>query len=246
MVLATRQSIELAEVAETLNARFAGKSAGQILSDILHGGVAGRPAVLSSFGAEAVVLLKLVADRKPSTPVVFLETRKHFPETLEYVDQVMDSLGMTTLVRVRPDPNQLLAADPDGTLHITDSDQCCYIRKTLPMIGVLKDYDCVLTGRKRFQTDDRQAMQTVEVQNNWLRINPLAEWSQQEIDAFLDDQQLMQHPLVAMGFPSIGCAPCTVPSDNARDGRWAGIDKTECGIHQFGNEDDRASTDGND
>lgn len=238
MVLATRKSIELDDAAATLNARFDGLTAQQILSEILHGGVAGRVAVLSSFGAEAVVLLKLVADREPSTPVVFLETRKHFPETLDYVDAVMDALGMTTLVRVRPDPNQLSAADPDGLLYRTDSDRCCYVRKTLPMIGVLKDYDCVLTGRKRFQTGEREAMDIVEVQQDWLRINPLADWRQDQIDAFVAEHALLRHPLVGNGYASIGCAPCTQPSNNARDGRWAGLEKTECGIHRFGRNED--------
>ncbi|MEM8695955.1 MAG: phosphoadenylyl-sulfate reductase [Pseudomonadota bacterium] len=234
MVLATRKAIELTETAAALNARFAGLKTHQILAEILHGGVAGRTAVLSSFGAEAAVLLKMVADKEPTTPVVFLETRKHFPETLDYVDALMDDLGLTTLVRVRPSPAQLAAVDPDGTLHATDSDRCCYIRKTLPMIGALKYYDCVLTGRKRFQTDDRSAMDHVEIQQDWLRINPLAHWTQDDVGSFLAQHDLAEHPLVARGYASIGCAPCTVPSDNDRDGRWADQQKTECGIHQFG------------
>lgn len=242
MTLATRKAIELSEKAAALNARFETLSTGQILDQILHGRVAGRAAVLSSFGAEAAVLLKLVADKEPTTPVVFLETRKHFPETLGYVDDLMDSLGLTTLVRVRPSPGQIAASDPNGDLNASDPDRCCYVRKTLPMIGALKNYDCVLTGRKRFQTDDRKGMDFAEVQQTWLRINPIADWTQDAIDAFLSDHDLARHPLIAQGYASIGCAPCTLPSEN-RDGRWADQTKTECGIHLHGSDDPSPNSD---
>ncbi|MGP1282796.1 MAG: phosphoadenylyl-sulfate reductase [Parasphingopyxis sp.] len=233
MALATRTAIELSEKAAALNASFEKLTARQILAQILNGRAAGRAAVLSSFGAEAAVLLKLVADKDPTTPVVFLETRKHFAETLDYIDDLMDALGLTTLVRVRPNSAQLAAADPKGDLHARDSDRCCYIRKTLPMIGALKNYDCILTGRKRFQTDARKRMDYVEVQQSWLRINPLADWTPDRVNGFLDDHGLARHPLVARGYASIGCAPCTVPGEDDRAGRWAGQEKTECGIHQY-------------
>jgi phosphoadenosine phosphosulfate reductase len=201
------------------------------VSRLLRGGAAGRVAVVSSFGAEAACLLKLVADRDPATPVIFLDTRKHFAETLRYVDDLMDQLGLTTLVRARPAPARLDAEDPDGTLNQRDCDRCCYLRKTLPMVGVLKNFDCVLTGRKRFQTQHRSDMAVVEVQESWLRVNPLSNWTRQKIDQFLATHGILRHPLVAMGYASIGCEPCTSPSDDPREGRWAGSDKTECGIH---------------
>jgi MFS family permease len=145
----TATSIALAEKARDLNAAFAGLTAQQMLSRILHGGVAGRVAVISSFGAESACLLSLVASKDPSTPIVFLDTRKHFAETLTYVDDLMDRLGLTTLVRARPSPARLEVDDPHGELHAIDADRCCFLRKTLPMIGVLRNYDCVLTGRIR-------------------------------------------------------------------------------------------------
>lgn len=240
MTLATRKAIELNQKAAALNEHFESLTTGQILGEILHGGVAGRAAVLSSFGAEAAILLKLVADRDPTTPVVFLETGKHFDETLAYVDDLMDRLGLTTLVRVRPSPGQLAASDPDGDLHGRDSDRCCYIRKTLPMIGALKNYECILTGRKRFQTEDRTGMECVEVQQSWLRINPLAKWGLDDIEDFLAKHDIPAHPLVARGYASIGCAPCTMPSDDYREGRWADQAKTECGIHLHGSDRERA------
>ena len=224
-------SIALAERARDLNAAFAGLSAQQMLSRLLHGGVAGRVAVISSFGAEAACLLGLVASKEPSTPVVFLDTRKHFAETLTYVDDLMDVLGLTTLVRARPSLSRLVVDDPDGELFGRDSDRCCYLRKTLPMIGVLRNYDCVLTGRKRFQTGDRAQMNLVEVQENWLRVNPLADWTREQVLEYLEGHGILEHPLVSLGYASIGCEPCTQPSEDFRAGRWPDTDKTECGIH---------------
>jgi phosphoadenosine phosphosulfate reductase len=231
MGINTSTAIALEERARQLNREFAGLTAQQILGRLLRGGVGGRVAVVSSFGAEAACLLKLVADKDPATPVVFLDTRKHFAETLVYVDDLMDQLGMTTLVRARPAPARLALVDPDGTLNARDSDRCCYLRKTLPMIGVLKNYDCVLTGRKRFQTDMRAEMDVVEVQESWLRVNPLAEWTRDDVLEFLKANGLLEHPLVSQGYASIGCEPCTAASDDPRAGRWAGTGKTECGIH---------------
>ena len=224
-------SVALADKARTLDASFEGLPAEQMLSRLLHGGVAGRVAVISSFGAEAACLLSLVASKEPSTPVVFLDSRKHFAETLTYVEVLMDELGLTTLVRARPSLARLRVDDPDGDLFLHDSDRCCYLRKTVPMIGVLRNYDCVLTGRKRFQTADRANMSVVEVQESWLRVNPLHEWTRDRVLEYLDDRGILQHPLVHQGYASIGCEPCTEPSEDARAGRWAGSDKTECGIH---------------
>ena len=231
MTLITRRVLELQERADALNRQFAGKKSVQILDALLNGQVAGNVAVVSSFGAEAAVLLKMVADKDPTTPVVFLDTRRHFPETLTYVDDLMDQLGLTTLVRARPRPGNLAAEDPDTDLAERDSDRCCYLRKTLPMISVLRHYDCILTGRKRFQTDDRSTMDVVEVQETWLRANPLASWDLEDIQTYLQKHELLRHPLVSQGFSSIGCEPCTEASDDYRAGRWADKDKTECGIH---------------
>lgn len=227
----TQASLELADKARKLNSAFAGMSTQHMLGRLLHGGVAGRVAVVSSFGAEAACLLSLVASKDPSTPVVFLDTRKHFAETLGYVDDLMDQLGLTTLVRARPSLASLAADDPDGNLNQRDSDRCCYLRKTLPMVAVLGNFDCVLTGRKRFQTSDRATMDIVEVQETWLRVNPLHDWSHEQVRTYLEERGILQHPLVSQGYPSIGCEPCTQPSSDIRGGRWAGTDKTECGIH---------------
>lgn len=231
MTLATNASLALQARADALDHRLAGLSTVRMLDQLLNGRIAGRVAVISSFGAEAAVLLKLVADKDPATPVVFLETGRHFAETLRYVEDLMQRLGLTTLVRTRPSSARLQAEDADGRLHAQDSDRCCYVRKTLPMIGVLRHFDCILTGRKRFQTAQRAAMRYVEPQESWLRINPLADWTRDELVAFSRKHALPPHPLVALGYPSVGCEPCTVRSNDYRAGRWADQAKTECGIH---------------
>lgn len=231
MKLSTQQALDLQSRADDLNAKLVSLKPEQILDQVINGMICGRVAVLSSFGAEAVVLLKLVADRDPTTPVVFLDTRRHFSATLEYVDEVMERLGLTTLVKVRPSKRYLNVEDPHDRLCQTDPDRCCHIRKTIPMIGALKHFDCIITGRKKFQTADRAKMNVVEPQNNWLRVNPLAEWTREDIANFTKAEALPTHPLVADGYLSIGCEPCTQISSGYRDGRWAEHQKVECGIH---------------
>lgn len=231
MAVSTTTRNDLQQRADKLNAKFANLKTPAIIDHLINGRVAGRPAVISSFGAEAAVLLKLVADKDPATPVVFLDTGKHFDETLRYVDDLMEQLGLSVLVRVRPTQARITAEDPDGELFSRDSDRCCYVRKTLPMISALRDYDCVMTGRKRFQTADRKEMDVAEVQESWLRINPLAGWTRDQLLEYLSEQKLLEHPLVSQGYASVGCEPCTARSSDYRAGRWAGQGKTECGIH---------------
>src|SRR3546814_20920292 len=111
----------------------------------------------------------------------------------------MDRLGLTTLLRARPQPAHLAAEDPDLDLAERDSDRCCYLRKALPMISVLRNYDCVLSGRKRFQTAERAGMDYVEVMETWLRVNPRAEWSNVKSRTFLFEKDLTSHTLVREG-----------------------------------------------
>jgi phosphoadenosine phosphosulfate reductase len=194
----------------------------------------GKAAVVSSFGAESAVLLHLAAAIDPNTPVLFLNTGKLFGETLRYRDRLQDLLGLGDLRSVAPHPADRLGLDPDGTLWSADPDACCALRKVVPLRRMLQGFEAQVTGRKRFQTQDRAAMQTVEFFDGRFRFNPLAGWSPAEIDAYLTAHDLPRHPLVDDGYPSIGCMPCTrrvKTGENYRDGRWSGHDKIECGIH---------------
>ena len=195
-------------------------------------------AVLSSFGAESALLLAMVAEADRDLRVLFLDTGRHFPETLAYQRDLADMLGLTNVVDVGPDGKQIERRDPTGELWAFDPDACCALRKVEPMKLASLPYDALVTGRKRGQATTRAQMTVVErKQDGALRLNPLAFWSAEEIGAEIRRRGLPQHPLVAQGYPSIGCEPCTQPvnaGEDARGGRWAGLNKTECGIHLGG------------
>ncbi|MCB9958123.1 MAG: phosphoadenylyl-sulfate reductase [Rhodospirillaceae bacterium] len=203
-------------------------------SAILHD-FPGRIALVSSFGAEAVVLLHMVARINPATPVLFNETGMLFAETLAYQREVADELGLTNVRRVRPTLASLAKADPAGTLHAADTGACCHLRKVVPLNRALEPYAAWITGRKRFQAHTRSELPFAEYDDaRRVKLNPLADWSLQDIRAYMIEHDLPRHPLVARGYGSIGCAPCTTPvaeGEDPRAGRWRDQGKTECGIH---------------
>lgn len=197
----------------------------------------GRIALVSSFGAEAAVLLDMVARIDRSVPVLFLDTGKHFDETLTYRDILARRFGLTDLRNLRPDPSDLRHADADGGLHRHDPDLCCHIRKVAPLERALGGFDAWITGRKRFQGSDRTRLGPIEVVDDKVKVNPLAGWTAAQVDAAFRHRGLPRHPLFDDGYRSIGCAPCTrrvLAGEDARSGRWAGLNKTECGIHRLG------------
>jgi phosphoadenosine phosphosulfate reductase len=226
------------EDAARLNARFATADTATLLKSVLCEGVAGRVALVSSFGAESAVLLHLVAQAAPDTSVLFLDTGKHFPETLSYRDELTVRLGLTNLVVLEPAQSDLLARDESGLRWSYDPDGCCELRKVRPLAAALARFDASLTGRKAFQSDTRANLPRFEIDQSdtagRLKINPLIDWQAADLSAYIAAHDLPAHPLVAAGFPSIGCSPCTTkvePGEDPRAGRWKGWDKTECGIH---------------
>ncbi len=239
-LLHTGPRFTAAEV-KALNARFADVPTIAMLRAVLREGLAGDVAAVSSFGAESAVLLHLIATIDRSVPVLFLDTGKHFPETLAYRDEIMGRLGMTNLVNLSPGPAALTASDATGLRWSYDPDGCCEIRKVQPLAAALTHFDASFTGRKGFQSATRAGLQTFELDQTdaqgRLKINPLATWSSGQVRAYFDATGLPAHPLVAQGYPSIGCSPCTTrvaPGEDPRSGRWKGWDKTECGIHVDG------------
>ena len=196
----------------------------------------GRVAVISSFGAESAVLLDLVAQIDPSVPVFFLDTKRHFPETLEYRDRLSRRLGLSDVRSLAPTPKALQDRDPQDQLADFDPDACCALRKVEPLDLVLPDFDVWITGRKRSQSATRAALPLVDPQpDGSVKLNPLAGWGPEKIEAQMQRRDLPRHPLVAKGYTSIGCAPCTravKDGEDGRAGRWAGLAKTECGIHR--------------
>ena len=224
--------------AALLNARFAGVETREMLRAVIAGGLAGRIGVVSSFGAESAILLHMVAQIDPATPVVFLETHKHFAETIAYRDTLIERLGLTDLVIAEPAQAVLETRDGNGLRWSFDPDGCCEIRKVEPLARTLAGFDATITGRKGFQSATRAGLPRFELDRSdvagRLKINPLANWSKAELDAYVTNHGLPAHPLVGQGYPSIGCSPCTskvAPGEDPRSGRWKGWDKTECGIH---------------
>ncbi|MCS3453180.1 MULTISPECIES: phosphoadenylyl-sulfate reductase [Bradyrhizobium] len=193
-----------------------------------------KVALVSSFGTESAALLKVMADVDPAIPVVFLDTGWLFEETLAYRDTLIATLGLTDVRSIKPDEEALSRQDPDRELWFTDPDACCRIRKVEPLARALKPFAGWINGRKRFQGGARADIPVVEDDGVRLKFNPFANVSREEIEAIYTLGKLPPHPLVASGYQSVGCMPCSSRSaagEDARDGRWRGRAKTECGIH---------------
>jgi phosphoadenosine phosphosulfate reductase len=191
-------------------------------------------ALVSSFGTESAALLKVMADVDPAIPVVFLDTGWLFEETLAYRDTLIATLGLTDVRSVKPPEEALLREDPDRELWFSDPDACCRIRKVEPLARALKPFAAWINGRKRFQGGARAEIPVVEDDGTKLKFNPFANVSREEIEAIYKMAKLPPHPLVASGYLSVGCMPCssrTAPGEDARAGRWRGQAKRECGIH---------------
>jgi phosphoadenosine phosphosulfate reductase len=191
-------------------------------------------ALVSSFGTESAALLKVMADVDPSIPVIFLDTGWLFEETLAYRDTLIAALGLRDVRSIKPLEATLSREDKDGDLWFSDPDACCRIRKVEPLARALKPFAAWINGRKRFQGGLRAAIPVVEADGARLKFNPFANVSREEIEAIYQRANLPQHPLVASGYLSVGCMPCssrTAPGEDARAGRWRGRPKSECGIH---------------
>lgn len=214
-----------------------------LLRVIINDEFKGKTALISSFGADAALMLSLVAEVNPATPVLFLETQKHFAETLDYARSLTDLLGLTQVHWLTPDPELVQNIDVGGVLWNTQPNRCCWLRKVEPLNRAVEQLGikALITGRKRYQTPDRAHMETIELDDKGIfRINPVALWDKVRQKQETAARNLPEHPLVGKGYLSVGCAPCTLPVAEGQDeraGRWShtiGIEneqKTECGIH---------------
>ncbi len=224
----------LLETIAALNGRYAGLATSAVLHEVLTGERAGKIALVSSFGSESAVMLSLVAEVAPATPVLFIDTGKHFGETLRYRDQLVKRLGLSDVRRVMWTPQEAEAGDPDGMLYASNPDQCCFLRKVQPLARALAPFEGWINGRKGHHGAGRAALPLVEADGPRLKFNPLARWTADDVAAHFAIYDLPAHPLVEDGYRSIGCFTCSrrvTASDDLRAGRWAGSDKVECGIH---------------
>jgi len=181
-------------------------------------------------------LVELAAAARPGVDVLFLETGYHFAETLGTRDAVAHTYG----VRIVEATPELTVAEQDlrigKDLFATDPGRCCSIRKVEPLRRALEPYDAWVTGVRRVEAPTRAQtpLVTWDERHGLVKVNPLAHWSDDEMDAYIGEHGVLVNPLVDAGYPSIGCAPCTAkpaPGADPRSGRWAGFSKTECGLH---------------
>ena len=243
-VAASRSVPSVLDDAATLSDRYETASATRRLRTAILDLFPGKIALVSSFGADSAVLLHLVASIDKATPVIFVDTGQLFPVTLTYRDGLVARLGLTHVSTVKPDARDLDEQDPEAFLWARDPNQCCHIRKVLPLSRALEGraleghalegYDAWISGRKRFQTATRDSLPVFQAEAGRMKVNPLADWAAKDIASYMDANGLQRHPLVVKNYMSIGCIPCTSPvrpGEDARAGRWRGKAKVECGIH---------------
>ena len=205
--------------------------------DIIEWAVAtfgGRFCITSSMGD--AVLAHVAARVAPGVDVVFLDTGYHFPETVGTADAVGATMDVT-LIPITPVQT---VAEQDAQygpeLHRRDPDLCCELRKVIPLRQTLAHYDAWATGLRRAETRNRAIAPVVgwDAKKGKVKVSPLARWTDDDVDRYIDEHGVLVNPLAYDGYPSIGCAPCTrrvAPGDDPRSGRWSGTAKTECGIH---------------
>ena len=183
------------------------------------------------------VLVDLAAKAKPDVDVLFLETGYHFAETIgtrDAVDAVYDDIRIVNAQAEASVAEQDASEGKD--LFAREPDRCCGLRKVVPLQRTLAGYDVWVTGVRRVEAPTRANTPLVTFDDKFglVKINPIAAWSDEEMDAYIHDHGILVNPLVEAGYPSIGCAPCTAkpaPGEDPRAGRWSGRAKTECGLH---------------
>ncbi|MBN1565565.1 MAG: phosphoadenylyl-sulfate reductase [Anaerolineae bacterium] len=200
-------------------------------------------AATSSFQTQSVALLHLISrarlakagEGETTIPVIFLDTGYHFPETLAYRDQLVEQFGLTlTIAQPAKTPAEVVKQHGDA-LYRSDPDLCCYINKVEPMQRALAGLEAWITGIRRDQTANRATAQPVELlPDGRVKVNPLVAWTREDLWTYINRHNLPSHPLFSQGYLSVGCAPCTAPvtaGGDERSGRWAGCQKSECGLH---------------
>jgi len=211
--------------ADALDRALRNASPGEVIAAALQAVGRDHLAMVSSFGTESAALLKVMADVDPGIPVIFLDTGWLFEETLAYRDTLISRLGLSDVRSIKPLQETLSREDPDRELWFSDPDACCRIRKVEPLKRALAPFSAWINGRKRFQGRLRAAIPLVEQDGARLKFNPFANVSREQIEAIYALAKLPPHPLVASGFLSVGCMPCTSrtsPDEDARAGRWRG------------------------
>jgi phosphoadenosine phosphosulfate reductase len=228
-----RSADALRSLAERAELQFADATAEQVLA--WTAATFGDRFIVASNMQDAV-LVDLAYAAKPDIDVLFLDTGYHFVETIGTRDAVAKAYPRVCIVNAAA---QQSVADQEaefGVLNRTEPDRCCHLRKVVPLRQTLAGYDAWVTGVRRVDAPTRANTPLVQwdALNKIVKVNPIAAWSDEQFDAYLAERHIVQNPLVAEGYLSIGCEPCTslpLPGQSARSGRWAGLGKIECGLH---------------
>ena len=223
----------LIDVAERGAAELDGASAEELLrwTDETFGG----DYVVASNMQDAV-LVAMAAKVRPGVDVLFLDTGYHFAETIGTRDAVAAVYPDVHIINAAAEQSVAGQEAEFGKLNQTDPSRCCHLRKVVPLRRTLANYDAWVTGVRRVDAPTRANTPIVgwDERNGLVKINPIAAWSDDEFNGYIAEHGILENPLVSAGYPSIGCAPCTakpLPGADARSGRWAGLAKTECGLH---------------
>lgn len=221
---------------EAVNASLDGKPPQAIL-EWATGRFAPAVILTCSFQHDGVALAHMLTTIAPWVPIVFLDTRFHFPETLAYRDEIVRRFGLNLRSTEPAIAREQFARTHGLDLHRRNPDLCCQINKVEPLRRVLEGVSCWINGRRRDQAKTRTAITIVERYEGGVhKVNPMAGWSAADTYRYMQTHGIPEHPLFDKGYASIGCAPCTRPilaGEDERAGRWAGSGKTECGIHTF-------------
>jgi phosphoadenosine phosphosulfate reductase len=226
---------ELRELAQAAEADLADATAEEALAWTAE--TFGDSWILASNMQDAVLIDLGVKHARPDFDVLFLQTGYHFPETIGLRDAVGATYSGINIINAQADQS---VAEQDATegprLYEREPDRCCALRKVVPLRRTLANYDAWVTGVRRVDAPTRANTPIVQWddRNGLVKINPIAPWSDEEFRRYVDEHQVLENLLVAEGYLSIGCAPCTAkvaPGADPRSGRWAGQGKVECGLH---------------
>ncbi|GAB3551014.1 phosphoadenosine phosphosulfate reductase [Actinopolyspora lacussalsi] len=224
---------ELRALAEDASERLAGSSTSEVLDWAAR--TFGDNLIMAS-NMEDASLIDLVSKVQPGVDVLFLETGYHFAETLGTRDAVAQTYDVNIIDAMPEQTVEQQDATEGARLYERDPGRCCHLRKVLPLRNTLARYEAWITGLRRVDSPSRAdtPLVTWDERNNLVKVNPLAAWTDEDMDNYIAEHNVLVNPLVPAGFPSIGCQPCTAkpaPGADRRSGRWAGSTKTECGLH---------------
>lgn len=204
----------------------------------------GDAAATSSFQSQSVPLLHFISEYVPEMPILFLDTGFHFPETLEFRDQLIEEFGLNVR-SLEPRLGHDGFREKHGKLHQRDPNMCCYLNKVEPLEDAMREYDAWVSGIRHDQTENRAGTPVLQrEEDGTLKVCPMIDWTSRDVWDYIDEFNLPTHPLLEEGYLSIGCAPCTQApgeGEGERGGRWAGSEKNECGLHTDFGEDTETS-----